>query len=147
MKSKVIVCAIAAASLGFGSLSFAQGYDQRRNDDQRYEQRGDQYWRHEQQQASRGWQVQGPQPRFDNRDQRYAQRGQNERSSYGSEQRVNLQQAYGQPAYYGEVQPTYIQQGYQQPTAYSVGNAVPVAAEVALGVIAVGLIGQLLANH
>lgn len=29
MKSTAIVCAIAAASLGFGSLSFAQGYDGR----------------------------------------------------------------------------------------------------------------------
>jgi Ni/Co efflux regulator RcnB len=29
MKSKAIVCAIAAASLGFASLSFAQGYDAR----------------------------------------------------------------------------------------------------------------------
>jgi hypothetical protein len=29
MKSKAIVCAIAAASLGFASLSFAQGYDGR----------------------------------------------------------------------------------------------------------------------
>lgn len=29
MKSKAILCAIAAASLGIGSLSFAQGYDSR----------------------------------------------------------------------------------------------------------------------
>jgi Ni/Co efflux regulator RcnB len=29
MKSKAIVCAVAAASLGFASLSFAQGYDAR----------------------------------------------------------------------------------------------------------------------
>lgn len=29
MKSKAIVCAITVASLGFGSLSFAQGFDQR----------------------------------------------------------------------------------------------------------------------
>ena len=29
MKSKAVICAIAAASLGFASLSFAQGYDQR----------------------------------------------------------------------------------------------------------------------
>ena len=29
MKSTAIVCAIAAASLGFGSLSYAQGYEQR----------------------------------------------------------------------------------------------------------------------
>lgn len=31
MKSKAIVCAFSLASLGFGSLSFAQGYDQRDN--------------------------------------------------------------------------------------------------------------------
>lgn len=29
MKSTAIVCAIAAASLGFGSVSYAQGYEQR----------------------------------------------------------------------------------------------------------------------
>lgn len=29
MKSKAVICAIAAASLGFASLSFAQGYEQR----------------------------------------------------------------------------------------------------------------------
>jgi Ni/Co efflux regulator RcnB len=42
MKSTAIVCAIAAATLGFGSLSFAQGYDRRGqgNDAQRYDQRG-----------------------------------------------------------------------------------------------------------
>ncbi len=43
MKSTAIVCAIAAATLGFSSLSFAQ--DQRgpgRDRDQRYEQRGPQ---------------------------------------------------------------------------------------------------------
>jgi Ni/Co efflux regulator RcnB len=42
MKSTAIVCAIAAASLGFASLSFAQGYDGRgpRGESQRVEQRG-----------------------------------------------------------------------------------------------------------
>lgn len=46
MKSKAIICAIAAASLGFGSLSFAQGYDNRggpnrqNNQPPRVEQRG-----------------------------------------------------------------------------------------------------------
>lgn len=42
MKSKAIVCAIAAASLGFGSLSFAQGYDgyRSRGEAPRVEQRG-----------------------------------------------------------------------------------------------------------
>jgi Ni/Co efflux regulator RcnB len=40
MKSKAIVCAIAAASMGFASLSFAQGYDGRapRGDAPRYQQ-------------------------------------------------------------------------------------------------------------
>ena len=44
MKSKIIVCAITAATLGFGSLSFAQGYDRggRDNGPQRYDQRGPQ---------------------------------------------------------------------------------------------------------
>ena len=42
MKSTAIVCAIAAASLGFGSLSFAQGYDGRgpRGEPPRIEHRG-----------------------------------------------------------------------------------------------------------
>lgn len=39
MKSKAIVCAIAAATLGLSSLSFAQSYD-RRGNEQRQEQRG-----------------------------------------------------------------------------------------------------------
>src|SRR6185369_6720744 len=41
MKSTTIVCALAAASLGIGSLSFAQGYERDRRDDDRqgYQQR------------------------------------------------------------------------------------------------------------
>jgi Ni/Co efflux regulator RcnB len=41
MKSRTIVCAVAAASLGFGSLSFAQGYDRRDSGRQGYERRDD----------------------------------------------------------------------------------------------------------
>lgn len=42
MKSTAIICAIAAASLGFSSLSFAQGYDRRGPDQepQRMQQHG-----------------------------------------------------------------------------------------------------------
>jgi Ni/Co efflux regulator RcnB len=41
MKSRIIVCALAAASLGISSLSFAQGYDRDRGDNNRqgYQQR------------------------------------------------------------------------------------------------------------
>jgi Ni/Co efflux regulator RcnB len=41
MKSKALVCAITLASLGFSSLSFAEGYDRRGRDagPQRFEQR------------------------------------------------------------------------------------------------------------
>jgi Ni/Co efflux regulator RcnB len=39
MKSKAIVCAIAALSLGIGSVSFAQGHDRDNNDHQRGQQR------------------------------------------------------------------------------------------------------------
>ena len=35
MKSRTLVCALAAASLAFSSLSFAQGYDRDRNDNSR----------------------------------------------------------------------------------------------------------------
>ena len=51
MKSKAVICAIAAASLGFASLSFAQGYDQRGFDhrdarkDSHYGARGPQFYR------------------------------------------------------------------------------------------------------
>jgi Ni/Co efflux regulator RcnB len=42
MKSTAIVCAIAAATMGLSSLSFAQGQDRRGpGTDQRFEQRGD----------------------------------------------------------------------------------------------------------
>jgi len=42
MKSKALVCAITLASLGFSSLSFAEGYDRRGRDagPQRFEQQG-----------------------------------------------------------------------------------------------------------
>ena len=42
MKSKALVCAITLASLGFSSLSFADGYDRHGRDagPQRFEQRG-----------------------------------------------------------------------------------------------------------
>ena len=42
MKSKALVCAITLASLGFSSLSFAEGYDRRGRDaePQRFEQHG-----------------------------------------------------------------------------------------------------------
>ena len=44
MKSKVIICALTVASLGFGSVSFAQDYGRRGPGDEprRVEQRGDQ---------------------------------------------------------------------------------------------------------
>ena len=42
MKSKAVICAVAAASMAFASLSFAQGYDGRgpRGEAPRFEQRG-----------------------------------------------------------------------------------------------------------
>ncbi len=69
MKSKAIVCALAAASLGFGSLSFAQGYDGYRPPpgSQRFEQRG-----------PGGPQAYAPRG-FDRRDARY-DRGYNARA-------------------------------------------------------------------
>jgi Ni/Co efflux regulator RcnB len=41
MKTRTIICALAAASLGFSSLAFAQGYDRDRGDSNRqgYQQR------------------------------------------------------------------------------------------------------------
>jgi hypothetical protein len=56
MKSKTILCAITAMTLGFGSLSYAQGFDRNRGDnrgpqqDQRSDHRGDQRndYRHDQ---------------------------------------------------------------------------------------------------
>jgi Ni/Co efflux regulator RcnB len=50
MKSKAFVCLLAAGSLTFGSLSFAQGYDHR-GDNRRDEQRNDQ--RHDNHQGDR----------------------------------------------------------------------------------------------
>ena len=61
MKSKTIICAIAAASFGFASLSFAQGHDRRGpGEPPRGEQRG-----------PMGWNGHGPDLRnHDHRDQR-----------------------------------------------------------------------------
>lgn len=41
MQSKKIVCLVAAATMGFGSLSFAQGYDRDHHDRGRQEQHHD----------------------------------------------------------------------------------------------------------
>lgn len=64
MKSKAIISAVAAASMGFASLSFAQEYEGRRphSDGPRFEQRGPG--------GPHGQQVYGPRG-FEGRDARY----------------------------------------------------------------------------
>jgi Ni/Co efflux regulator RcnB len=51
MKSRIIICALAAASLGFSSLSFAQGHDRNRDNDRQGNQqrndRGDNIWQNQ----------------------------------------------------------------------------------------------------
>lgn len=122
MKSKFIVCAIAAATMGFGSLSFAQSYGSRgdgQSGQQRHEQRTEQATRFEQHgQGQRGWQQA--------RDQRgYGGRGYEQQPVY-----------YQQPGY------------YRQPAYYDGGYAVSDrAGDVALAALAGGLIAQLLVNH
>ena len=76
MTSRAIICAVAAASLGVGSLSFAQGYRGPNNDGPRVEQRGPQ---------DRGVRNPGP-PAFDNRDHRNARNDRNFRNdrNYGA---------------------------------------------------------------
>jgi len=109
MKSTVIACAIAAGALGFGSLSYAQGYegrgdrDQRRGHSERAE-RGDrigdrtdqraqrrenrQEWRaaqRQQRQYDRSQYVQQPQQRHYGQYDAYRQYGQ--RSQWASDSR------------------------------------------------------------
>lgn len=69
MKTTAIVCAIAAASMGFSTLSLAQG---RGNDNQRYEQRGG-----------------GPQARDDRRDERRDDRREERRDDRRDDRRDN----------------------------------------------------------
>ena len=82
MKSRTIVCALAAASLGFGSLSFAQGYDRRGdNDRQGYQQRE----RDRRDDDRRGFQNRERFERGDRRDDmRYRRDDRRERFHYGA---------------------------------------------------------------
>ncbi len=63
MKSSAIVCAIAAASLGLGSLAQAQGFDRRDAGEDRHEERYDQ--RHDARRVTHR-----EEPRFDQRKER-----------------------------------------------------------------------------
>lgn len=69
MKSRVIVCALAAASLGLSSLSFAQGYDRGsrgEHDRQGWQQRGE-----AQHDGSRGGWQRGDSERWQRGDRRH----------------------------------------------------------------------------
>lgn len=105
MKSTAIACAIAAASLGFGSLSYAQdrgwgdrdgrGHDRNSsaNHDSRGEQRGD---------SRRDWQAgQYQQRQFDRRQQppQYSQRGQYDQRGQYSQYREQGQSGAHAPQY------------------------------------------------
>ncbi|MDB5874766.1 MAG: hypothetical protein JWQ07_4208 [Ramlibacter sp.] len=153
MKSRAIVCAIAAASLGFGSLSFAQGYNQRDNDQQRNEQRNEQ----------RNGQQRYDQQRYDQ--QRYDQRGHDQR---GPDQRAmgNREFRHDQARdYYGARGPEWRRGGHvpqeYRDRQYVVNdwrghhlNAPPrgyqwvqVGGDYVLVAIATGIIAQLLLNQ
>jgi len=98
MKSSAIVCAIAAASLSFASLSFAQGYERHdRGDGARHEQRNnmgrdgdnrgfdqrDQRDQRHDQRGNNGRNGNDSGPRgFDQRDQRHEQQGFNQRNDH-----------------------------------------------------------------
>jgi Ni/Co efflux regulator RcnB len=103
MKSTALVCAIAAASLGFGSLSFAQGYerDGRHGSGSRGEtgvqQHDSRQWQRGQyQQPQRGYQQQQrAQPRYESRGQQ---------PLYGAQQWQRRQPGQYAPQY-GSTQP------------------------------------------
>lgn len=71
MKSTAIVCVIAAASMGFASLSFAQGYDHRERDGRpghaEQQRRGNPGWDGHQAQTP----PRGPGPQYNSRDARH----------------------------------------------------------------------------
>jgi Ni/Co efflux regulator RcnB len=148
MKSKAIVCAIAALSLGAGSLSFAQGYD--RN--------GDNNGRQDRQQRDNGHQggdARGGYQRDNSHDQRGGNRGdRNAQMGNRSEQ-----------AYYGARGPEWRRGGHIPPQyrdrQYVVNDWrghhlhapprgyqwVQVGGDYVLVAVATGIIAQLLLNQ
>ena len=142
MKSKSIAFAIAAVTLSAGSLSFAQGYDHRGDDHQRYEQRNGQRFDYHGR-----WQDGDGQRRVEHHDQRY-ERSDRRDWRNGSGQTVYVQPtyvqpAYVQPSYYGGEQLGYIQQGYGQQSYYGESSS----GDAALAFLVGGLISQVLVNH
>jgi Ni/Co efflux regulator RcnB len=89
MKSTAIACAIAAASLGFGSLSYAQGYNYGERDGRSHDRRG----------------YAAQDRRGEHRDSRQAWRS-------GQYPQRQYDQRYRQPQYsYRHDQPRYVQRG------------------------------------
>ena len=146
MNSKSIAFAIAAVTLSFGSLSFAQGFDRQQGDgQQRYEQRDER-----QSPVRDHGHVQFMSPRGERQEFSYERQDRNDRR-YGGNPAVYVQPqpTYVQPGYYGGEQPVYaqpvqVQQGYGQQDYYSQQG---VSRDVALAILATGLISQLLVNH
>jgi Ni/Co efflux regulator RcnB len=152
MKSKAIVCAIAALSLGIGSVSFAQGYDRNRdnNDRQGAQQRDNNDRRGNYQR--------------DNRDQHGAYDRGNGRAEMGNRGDRNDQYRNGQ-YYYGARGPEWRRGGHIPPQyrdrQYVVNdwrghhlNAPPrgyqwvqVGGDYVLVAVATGIIAQLLLNQ
>lgn len=135
MKTRPIVSALVIATLSLGSVSsFAQGYA-----------RGDGHERFEQR-ANAGWQgayQRGQDRRVAQAEAWHARREwrEHEHERHGS---------YAQPGYYA--QPVYSYQqpvySYQPPVYYGGQYAEPnAAADVVLGAIVGGVIGQAIANH
>ncbi|HEY1103286.1 MAG TPA: RcnB family protein [Burkholderiaceae bacterium] len=145
MKSTAIVCAIAAASMGFASLSYAQGYDRRGPGDnpQRYEQRGGpQEWngRHDHQDRRFNRNDDRSASRFDHRnarnDRHFGARGpQFHRGGYIPREYRSRQYVVNDWRAHRLSAPPRGQQWVQ------------VGADYALIAIATGLIAQLVLNH
>jgi Ni/Co efflux regulator RcnB len=95
MKSTAIAFAIAAASLSFGSLSYAQGYDYGGRDGRSYDRQGyaDQGRRGEHRDSRRGW-----------------QRGQHQQREYRRAEPPQYGRRHEQPQYAYQ-QPRYNQRG------------------------------------
>ncbi|MDB5874364.1 MAG: hypothetical protein JWQ07_3806 [Ramlibacter sp.] len=94
MKSTAIVSAIAAAALGFSSLSFAQGHGQG--------DRGDRGDRNESHQARQGGQRQQSQPHQQQYQPQYQQQRQYQQPQYSQHGQYSQYNQYRQQGQYGQ---------------------------------------------
>jgi Ni/Co efflux regulator RcnB len=134
MKSKALVCALAAAALGFGSLSYAQGRDG--SDRRGHAPRAEQHEHH------RDWRH-----GHDRRDWRQDRRDWDHGRYYGPRSRVFYRGAVLPMEYRSHPYYVYDWRARHLPAPYSGHQWVRVGSDYALIALASGVIADLIVNH